>query len=260
MSAQLAHVERVGMVAHMCTIDESGGPQTTVQAVGMLLRDWSGRDIAIFAPELVRTLAWQRSWIEAVTDLADTLVIVCTDIVKDVGGDWVSPEELTALVDKWHAALVDQTTGHTHAAFTRGEHDTDELLSPILSMPPEQLAELGERVAVALEADERVPFLVWSTFKRIITPLLRERPAGEVLQLRTQLGAEIAELIMAKLPREDLVAAMAAALAWRSAETLKEVKVAVQQGGQPRVRGRQSCLFADVDDPATGQVLATVIL
>ena len=40
---------------------------------------------------------------------------------------------------------------------------------------------------------------------------------------------------------------MTGALKWRSPEKLKEVEAALDAGHKPRVKGKESCLFMEID-------------
>jgi hypothetical protein len=231
------------------------------RALDAIFPDDSARDVAMGALDDVIAIAWRYiGWQQKLTTLAGLLAYAeqCTSQHSYFKGR-KRIVDVEDLVHRWHETLVQLSTGHGHAAYSGAEHSTDELLTPILSAPIAQLREFASKLAAALEADERVPFLVWSSFKRVVAPLILKRPEGDVLTLHTTLAREVAELVEHQIPREDLVAAIAGALQWRSEELLRSVKANVEQGGQPRMVGRQSCLFLVAPNPATGEP-AEVIL
>ncbi len=168
---------------------------------------------------------------------------------------------MNALLKQWVEAVVAMTTAHDHSGFTGAEYSTDDLLKPLFKAPIAQLREFAAKLADLLEGDSRVPFLVWSSFRLVVKPLVDKRPEGKARQLRDELAAEVANLVGQEIPREDWIEAMASALRWRSPEQLQEVKTAVKVGGKSRVkvRGRQSCTFLIVEDDI-GVELAQVIM
>ena len=52
---------------------------------------------------------------------------------------------------------------------------------------------------------------------------------------------------MEQIPREDWVNSMIGALQWRNPEKLEEIDAKLEAGHKPRVRGKESCLFMEVD-------------
>lgn len=226
-----------------------------------IIPEWSARDIALDALDVVLVAVWRHhGWQQPLMNLAWTLHYADWRIEHGSRGGKRRKlvEDIEGLTARWHAAIVAMSTGHGHEQFTAAEHSTDELLGPLLTAPIAQLRLFASTLATRLEADERVPFLVWSTFKRVITPLILKRPEGAVVRLKTALAQEVAELVEQDIPRADLIAAIAGALAWRSTEALEQTKAAIQQGAKPRMTGRQSCLFLVTE--LDGKELSNVIL
>lgn len=219
---------------------------------------WSAREAMMFATDLCITIAW-RFGSEWQTLLLDHLAI---SLLSDHRGaienrkHWrVRPMNVDEMVDRWHRTMRQLSTGHSHATFTEAEFSSDDLLLPILTAPIAQLREFAARLAAELEADEAVPFMVWSSFKEVVLPLILTRPEGEVLKLKSDLAREIAELTADDIPREDLISAIASALQWRSSGLLERLrdnaqaaKAAGSGASRPRMTGRQSCLFLTVGD------------
>jgi hypothetical protein len=150
------------------------------------------------------------------------------------------------LVAQWVESIVALATAHDHEARSRADHTTDDLLRPLMSAPIADLRAFAVALTTQLRADQRVPFLIWSGFERVIAPLVKLSPEGEILELREQLANEVAELVEKDLDRAQLVQAIAGALAWRDPKALTAIKSGIEAGAKPKLRGRESCLFLEV--------------
>lgn len=274
-------LERVdGGTTFECAIDESGGlapgppsltdivePARTVQDVfadvQQLFTNWTANEVALGIFDFTITLAWREvGWHRELSDFAWLLRYVDDDPVEHKKPKKRRKHvDVPALVHLYHDALLTMSTAHTHEEHTRVERMTDDLMTPLLKAPVDQLREFAATLAAELKADERVPFMVWSTFERVCAPLIAARPQGKDMKLRDELAKETAELVEPTIPRADLVESIAGALKWRAPAQIKAVRDAVKSGGQVRVEGRQSCLFLAVYEPtADGRKLAEVIL
>jgi hypothetical protein len=209
----------------------------------------SARETAVGALDMVLQLGWWEVGMKPMRNLA--LLLAGADERRD-GMKRDSPRRkpvnVDGLVEKWADVLVGLSTAHDHAARTAADHQTDELLGPLLTAPIAQIREFGQKLANRLEADERVPFLVWSSFRRVIEPLVLKGPDGELLRLKKELAGQIAELAEKGLDRGQLIAAIAGALQWRGEASLKAVKTSLESGSKPRITGRESCLFLEAGD------------
>jgi hypothetical protein len=209
----------------------------------------SARETAVGALDMVLQLGWWEVGMKPMRNLA--LLLAYADERRD-GMKRDSPRRkpvnVDGLVEKWADVLVGLSTAHDHAARTAADHQTDELLGPLLTAPIAQIREFGQKLANRLEADERVPFLVWSSFRRVIEPLVLKGPDGELLRLKKELAGQIAELAEKGLDRGQLIAAIAGALQWRGEASLKAVKTSLESGSKPRITGRESCLFLEAGD------------
>ena len=207
------------------------------------------REAALMALDLTIQGIWWEYGCQCVRTLANTLAYA----------DWRrsrmqrdsprrKPVNVPELVEQWLDVLVGLSTAHDPEARTRADHDTDELLGPLLIAPIGQIREFARSLAARLEADERVPFLVWSSFRKVVEPIIAAGPESAAIELRKQLAEEIAALVARDLNQAELVAAIAGALQWRDPAKLEAVKTGLEAGGKPRIRGRESCLFLEVGD------------
>lgn len=208
--------------------------------------EWSARDMALATPDLLINAAYAAVALGKVRRLGATLFYAH----KYPGRKRRTPMDVDNMVDLWIEVLVALATAHDHAGRSEADERSDELLGPLLTAPIKQLRAFAQQLAVRLKEDERVPFLVWSTFDRLIAPLILLGPEGKTVALKTQLATEIAELVEKDLDRADLIASMAAALQWRGPKTLEKVKAGLKSGARPRLRGGESCLFLHVGEGA----------
>lgn len=167
--------------------------------------------------------------------------------------------DVSNMVRRWTDALVALSTAHDADAHDAGEAAADELLWPLLEAPIAQVREFTVLLAAALEADPRVPFLIWRSVRRIVEPVVRASPDGPLIELKADMARQVAILAESGLERMDLVDAIAGALQWRDESKLVKVKEALESGAKPRLRGRESCLFL-VPTAADGTELAEVLL
>lgn len=169
-----------------------------------------------------------------------------------------TPMNVEEMVTRWVPIIIGLSTAHDKAPIDQCEFDMEQHLSPLLTAPVAQIRAFYAALVDALKADPRAPFFVWSWFDAWGQVMLKDAPDGAIKELKTQLATEIADLVEARV-QPDLKAAMIRALQWRTPEALTEIKTAVEAGGTPRVRGRESCLFLTVDTPA-GDEIAKVML
>lgn len=204
------------------------------------------RELTIAALNLTVALHFNVS-LAGFRDMAE--LVGYTDWAIEHGARWKNRRrimDIDLLVAQWADSIIALSTGHDPDTRADTEARTDELLTPLLIAPVAQVREFAQKLSAVLEADRRVPFLVWSGFKRVVMPLILKGPESEALALKTALATEIAELVEHDLPRADLIAAIAGALQWRAADTLEKVKTQLQAGQTPRMIGKESCLFLSV--------------
>jgi hypothetical protein len=156
-----------------------------------------------------------------------------------------TPVDVTVMVDRWMPIVKGLATAHEKGDVDKCEFAMDEHLTPLLAAPIKQVREFYTALVGRLKADPEIPFFVWAAFEGWGDVILKNAPDGDVKVLKTQLAAQIAEMVEEDV-KPDLKTAIAGALQWRSSETLEKVKTAVEKGGKARMVGRESCLFLEV--------------
>lgn len=223
----------------------------------LLIADYPGaaRSRTLAIPDLMHLAHWGLHLRDRVMDIA--LILQYSDEYSrdhGRGGKKRKPiMDVDALVLRWRDMLIALAISHEPEDRTRADYQTDELMGPVLTAPIVQVRELATKLATALREDPRTPFMVWSTFEKVVAPMIVRGPDGPALELRRKLAMEVAELAQKSLDPADWLVAMAGALQWRNAEALTEVKTAIEAGAKPKIRGRESCLFleAEKEDGAT---------
>lgn len=228
------------MTLHVCTPEDMEASEPTAEPFGQ----YDAREWMLGAVDMMAKVAWYEVGLKPFREMA--LLIAYAHHHGRMTSRGVKPLDIEHMVSIWVETVVGLSTRHTHAEYTEADHTTDDLLGPLLTAPIKDIRAFATRLGKALEADERVPFMVWSGFQRVVLPILEQRPDGEVIALKKDLAAQVAELAEKGLDRGDLVQAMAGALQWRSPEALTKVKGALEAGEKPRIKGRESCLFLEV--------------
>lgn len=157
-----------------------------------------------------------------------------------------TPVDVDEMVEKWVPIIRGLSTAHDKATVDRCEFDSEDHLLPLTSAPVKQLREFYAKLCDRLEADPTIPFFVWRSFRTWGDVILAKLPDGGVKKLRGDLAKKVADLVEQHI-QPDLNAALVGALQWRDAESLEKMATAVEGGAKPRMRGRESCLFLDVE-------------
>ena len=155
--------------------------------------------------------------------------------------------KIAEMVEKWHKVFVGLALAHDKDDADRYEASVEELLTPMLAAPVEQLRQFADLLLVSLMNDTQVPFLVWRAFE-VYVEQMRTAPDGEIIALKTELAKEIVQMVEQDA-KDQLPDAMIRALQWRSPEKLEQVKEVVAKekaaGRKTRLKGRESCLFLE---------------
>jgi len=152
------------------------------------------------------------------------------------------------MVAKWTDNLVSLLLSHDKQDRDQADFESDELLGPILTAPVAQLREFTTKLTAALKGDPRVPFFLWANFESWTDKVVSNAKDEGVIQLKTDLARQVAELAESSLTSQDWVLAIMGALQWRAPEDLAKVRANLAAGAKPKLTGRQSCLFLEVGD------------
>lgn len=155
--------------------------------------------------------------------------------------------KIAEMVTKWKAAVVELAVAHDKDDADRVEASIEDLLTPLLTAPCDQIRQFSRLLLAELKNDKTVPYLVWAAFE-VWQQQMEKAPDSEVKELKVQLAEEIVNLVKEDATM-DLPSAMVRALQWRSPEKLEEVKKVVEKeksaGRKVRLKGRESCLFLE---------------
>ena len=158
-------------------------------------------------------------------------------------------EDLDALVNRWRETIVALCLAHDKDAVDAAEFGMDDLLTPLITIPGSQLKTFWSSLRKALENDQRTPFFVWKFFRVWEGGILAHAEEVGPVELKRELAGRIAAMVEQSV-KPDIMEAITGALQWRSAETLEKVEGTIKRGGRARLKGRESCLFLEIMEPA----------
>ena len=155
--------------------------------------------------------------------------------------------KIADMVTKWKSAVVALAVAHDKDEADRIEASMEDLLTPLLAAPCDQIRQFAALLLAELKNDKAVPYLVWKAFE-VWQMQMEKAPDEDVKELKAELAKQIVDLVEQDA-KEQLPEAMVRALMWRSPEKLAEVKEVVavekQAGRKVRLKGRESCLFLE---------------
>ena len=154
-----------------------------------------------------------------------------------------TPMDVQKMVENWLPLIVRLATAHDVDERDAASSQLDDFLTPIIAAPVAEIREFYRELVRRMKADPAVPWAVWKLFEFWGSSVLDKIDKEEVIGLKTALARRIAENSYAQIPREDWITSMVGALQWRDPAKLEEIDRAVAAGAQPRVRGKESCLF-----------------
>lgn len=158
------------------------------------------------------------------------------------------PMDVAQMIETWLPLIKKLAMAHDVDEKDLASSQLDDLLLPVIGAPVAQIREFYRGLTDGLKTDPEVPWAVWKMFDFWGENVLDKIHKEETVGLKTELAKRIAERSMEAVPREDWVMSMVGALQWRSPEKLKQVEKALDAGHQPRVRGKESCLFLQVGE------------
>jgi len=156
--------------------------------------------------------------------------------------------DVQKMVEQWLPLIKQLATAHDVDDRDAASSQLDEYLMPIIAAPVAQIREFYRELVQRMKADEAVPWAVWRLFEFWGENVLDKIEKEEVIGLKTEIAKRIAENSFSQIPKEDWIASMIGALQWRDPERLKEIEMKLEAGHKPRVRGKESCLFLEVDN------------
>jgi hypothetical protein len=155
--------------------------------------------------------------------------------------------DVPSMVDGWHRAIKAMATGHDKDTVDHGEFAMEELMGPLLTAPVRQLRQFWTALEAALKADPAIPFIIWRLFEGYGTIVVKPAKDQAIIELKTALAREVAQLVEQEV-QPDIMEAIVAALKWRDPETLEAIRNEVKRGTNPRLKGGESCLFLVVGE------------
>ncbi len=187
-----------------------------------------------------------RQWPSPVHEINE-LGCLCWYAIKEPSRKRKVRMKIADMVQKWKAAVVGLAVAHDKDEADRLEASMEELLTPLLSAPCDQIRQFAALLLMELKNDKAVPYLVWKAFE-VWQMEMDKAPDEQIKELKTDLAHEIVALVEQDA-KDQLPEAMVRALRWRSPEKLAEVKAVVETekaaGRKTRLRGRESCLFLE---------------
>lgn len=158
------------------------------------------------------------------------------------------PVDVQEMVGKWTPLVKQLALAHDVDEKDLASSTLDDLLKEVITAPVKQIREFYRELTAALKKDKTVPWALWKLFDFWGENVLDKLETEQEMTLRGELAQQIAERSIEKIPVKDWVDSMIGSLMWRSPEKLEQIKASLDQGHQPRVRGKESCLFLAVGE------------
>lgn len=158
------------------------------------------------------------------------------------------PMDVQDMVQKWVPLVKQLALAHDIDEKDLASAALDDLLREIITAPVKQLREFYRELTAELKKDKSVPWALWKLFDFWGENVLDKLQTEQEMVLRGELAQQIAERSIEQIPVKDWIDSMIGALMWRSPERLEEIKAKLDEGHKPRVKGRESCLFLQVDE------------
>jgi len=155
--------------------------------------------------------------------------------------------DVEKMVDLWVPVIKALCMAHSKEEIDRAEFAMEDLLNPLLTAPVRDLRKFYTKLVQCLKADTTIPFFVWAAFDAWEEVVVKPAPDADIKMLKNELAKEIADMVEEQV-RPDIGKAIAGALRWRDPETLEKMRASLKEGKPAKVRGRESCLFLEVED------------
>ena len=234
--------------ALVCKIDET--EQTELQAaknkVHSLVADYDSVARAVIDGREICSISLFQMVLK--NDIGDYLSLFAYGCERPSRGLKRTRMDVDAMVKAWIPQIKKLALAHDIDERDAASSALDELLTPIIAAPVSQLREFYKKLTAAMKADKEVPWSLWRLFDFWGTNVLDKITTEDELVLKKEIASRIAERSIVAVPPQDWVDSMIGALMWRSPEKLQEIEKKLEQGAKPRVRGKESCLFLQVEN------------
>lgn len=157
-----------------------------------------------------------------------------------------TPVNVEQLVVDWKAIIMGMALSHSKKEIDEWEFKLNDLLEPFLKAPVKQIREFCAQLVASLENDQSVPFFISKSVRCYVELIVEKAKDTEVIELKKEIAGRIAHAVEGDL-QPQWVEAITNALMWRDPATLRKIEKAVKAGGKPKLVGKESCLFLQVD-------------
>jgi len=155
-------------------------------------------------------------------------------------------DNLSDFAAQWKEVLVKLTMSHTKEGIDQADYKMDDFFNGLIAMPVKQVREFYDLLVAELKSDENVPYFIWKTIEAWKEKAVGVSQETEAKMLQAELAGELANILEPHL-KPQLKQALADSLKWKSPEVLEKIRGVVSTGSRPSLRGRESCLFLEVD-------------
>lgn len=155
-------------------------------------------------------------------------------------------DNLSDFAAQWKEVLVKLTMSHTKEGIDQADYKMDDLFNGLIAMPVKQVRKFYDLLLAELKSDENVPYFIWKTIETWKETAVGVSQETEAKMLQAELAGELANILEPDL-KPQLKQALADSLKWKSPEVLEKIRGVVNAGSRPSLRGRESCLFLEVD-------------
>lgn len=234
--------------AIVCKIDET--EQTELQAaknkVSAFVENYDSVARAVIDGREVISISLFQMALK--NDIGDYLSLFAYGCERPSRGKKRIRMDVDAMVKQWLPLIKKLALAHDIDEKDAASSALDELLTPVIASPVDQLRDFYKKLTAAMKADKEVPWSLWRLFDFWGTNVLDQITSQQELVLKKEIAGRIAERSIIAVPPQDWVDSMIGALMWRSPEKLQEIEEKLEQGAKPRVRGKESCLFLQVGE------------
>lgn len=155
-------------------------------------------------------------------------------------------DDLRGFARQWKEVMVKLTMSHTKEGIDQADYKMEDLFNGLIAMPVKQVREFYDLLLSELKSDESVPYFMWKTVEAWKETAVGVSQETEAKMLQAEMAGELANMLEPAL-QPQLKQALADSLKWKPPEVLEKIRGAVSTGNKPSLRGRESCLFLEVD-------------